>query len=77
MTVAVEEKGAGTKVDRAARLFDPGGGRTLDESFSAVWESLKLRGGAHCLVCGGALAWSEEAAGAEEAECGACGSRIE
>jgi hypothetical protein len=76
MTVALKERGTGTGRAPAGRLFDPGGGRSLDESVSAVWEGLALRGHAGCLVCGGTLARCDQDAGAEEAECATCGSRV-
>jgi hypothetical protein len=75
MTVLLKERG-GTGLAQTGRLFDPGGGRSLDESVSAVWESLELRGDAGCLVCGGTLARRDQDPGAEEAECATCGSRL-
>jgi hypothetical protein len=76
MTLAVKERTAGIGSDRAERLFDPGGGRSLDESVSALWESLTLRGHARCLVCGGAVSRGGDEPDAEEAVCASCGSRF-
>jgi hypothetical protein len=72
----VKERCVDVGAERAERLFDPGGGRSLDESVSALWESLTVRGHAHCLVCGGAVARRDEEPDAAEAECASCGSRF-
>jgi hypothetical protein len=76
VSVALKEKSAAVGADRAERLFDPGGGRSLDESVSALWESLSVRGHSHCLVCGGAVARGDDGPDAEEAVCASCGSRF-
>jgi hypothetical protein len=76
MSLALEEKRARVGPERAERLFDPGGGRSLDESVSVLWESLTLRGHAHCLVCGGAVTRGDDEPDAEEAVCASCGSRF-
>ena len=72
MTVAVEDR---TSAARRGRLFDPGSEASLDDSVAAVWESLALRGRGACLVCGETLALPDDEA--QEAECAACGSRLE
>lgn len=71
MSVAVEKRIESSKA--GGRLFDPGGELSLDESVSAVWESLVLRGEAHCLVCGASLV----RVAADRAECTGCGSHLE
>jgi hypothetical protein len=74
VTLAVKDR-APVGVDRTGRLFDPGSGPSLDDSVSAVWESLALRGRVGCLVCGETLVLTDDHA--PEAECAACGSRLE
>jgi hypothetical protein len=69
-----------THAAQRARLFDPGDARTLEDSLTAVSETLALRGTAHCLVCGATLVRSAgDYAGTPEAiaACGACGSSLE
>jgi ribosomal protein L37AE/L43A len=58
---------------QAGRLFDPGGGRTLDDLVTALGDNA-LEHTTTCPVClERALAVSDE----RVLECAACGSRIE
>jgi hypothetical protein len=59
----------------SGRLFDPGGGRSLDDLVSLTWEQLTAADAdSRCVICGEALVWN----GAERvAECSSCGSRLE
>lgn len=73
MTTAIKE------LDRAApapgRLFDPGGGRSLDDVVSRAWEQLTdPREDSRCVICGESLVWNGDE---RAAECDACGSRLE
>jgi hypothetical protein len=71
MSVAVKEQVLGS--GRAlGRLFDAGGG-SLDTAVAATWQALAVRGNAHCLVCGQTLVRTDDG----DAQCGACGSRLE
>jgi hypothetical protein len=72
----LKERSTYIGADQAERLFDPGSGRSLDESVSALWEGLAVRGHARCLVCGSAVTRRDEEPDAAEAECVSCGSRF-
>jgi hypothetical protein len=67
-----------SRTGHGARLFDPGGARTLDDAVEAVSRSLTVRGSARCLVCGATLIrCAEDDPGAPSAECAACASSLE
>jgi hypothetical protein len=77
MTVATRDNklaagiGAG---DRARRLFDPGGDRSLDDVVVTAWSALAVRGNAVCLVCGETAVRGDAG---DAAECPRCGSGLE
>jgi hypothetical protein len=75
MSVALTER---AEAGRGARLFDPGGVRTLEDAVGAVSRSLTVRGSARCLVCGATLIrCPEDDPNAPAAECPSCASSLE
>ena len=70
-------------LDRAAghgSLFDEptGGGPTLDDVISGIWEAVRTGVGASCPVCSGELAPIQPASGGgvPRARCRDCGSEL-
>ena len=55
------------------RLFDPGGGRSLDQLVTALRRAAAAGEPAECLVCGAAVSAPPD----EPVECSSCGSVLE
>jgi ribosomal protein L37AE/L43A len=55
-------------------LFEPAGEPTLDDLISKAWQTLVIRGSAHCPVCGATLVRDDVTS---TASCERCGSVLD
>jgi rubrerythrin len=74
VTVATQNEPRGAFRSGAARLFDVGDDRSLDDAVATAWGSLALRGSASCLVCGTTVTGREDS---QSAACPGCGATLE